>query len=121
MAGLAGGVAFGACLLACGGSQITWDLSDAAADGNVAVGSSGGCGTLCTSDQQCQANCMSATRALYCCDLSASIGGMGICYAPPSPATACPGAAGGADAGRRDAGRVVDAGRRGRGGNQMND
>jgi hypothetical protein len=101
-----------AVMIACGGST-TWDFSDAGAGAPSSGTSDPGCGVPCTSDQQCQTQCVNPNRVLYCCDSTQTVNGMGLCYNPPAPATTCP-AAPVMDAGRpRDAGRVVDAGRRG--------
>ncbi|HZU82556.1 MAG TPA: hypothetical protein VE987_06555 [Polyangiaceae bacterium] len=106
---LTGGLLAAGFLVACGGS-ISWVGPDGAPIEAIGDGGGGGgvCGA-CTTNQECQANCVSSS-AVYCCDLNASVGGQGLCYALMPPATTCP--ASGTGAGASDAGaRGADAGR----------
>src|SRR5215469_16472786 len=75
----------GGCLAGCGGS-VNWDLDGSTGEGGLGEGV---CGS-CTTNQECQSACVSTPPSVYCCDLTTSINGMGICYKLGAPATTCP-------------------------------
>jgi hypothetical protein len=98
-------------LLAACGSGAPWPDQGQAGGAAGSPGGTSVCGA-CTSDQECQTNCHSATGGLYCCDLASSVGGSALCYL--SGSTMCPGStSGGSSSGgnaRSDAGRPPGGG-----------